>query len=128
MKNLKSLLTFMFIMAVASIAYGQTTDPEPGTVDILGLLMSPGGILALSVIVTGWITKAIQTSGIASQVISWVVPMGLCFVADAKGSGDFAVNGVVYTIVVGFGLGLVGNALYDMGALKSILAAFFAKK
>lgn len=128
-KLLKSMTAFMVFMFAAVIVFAEgSLEATEGQIDILDLLLTPEGILALSVIVTGWITKAIKTSGLASQIISWVIPIGLCFIGDAKNVGHFADHDVIYTVVIGFGLALVGNALYDMGGLKSILAAFFAKK
>lgn len=95
----------------------------------LGYFSSLGGLSALNVLVTDWIVKVCKVQkGWVKQLISWIVPVVLSVLGFCLGLGLFAGYGAltawtgwVYTILTGFGVGLISNGLYDISGVQKAL-------
>lgn len=87
-----------------------------------------GGVAALNVIVTEFLNKAVGAKGWVKQVVSWVCPLVIAIVGLVFGWGIFAGYGTIgsvaawfYTILTGFGIGLVSNGLYDIKYVQKVI-------
>lgn len=88
-----------------------------------------GGMSALSVVITDALVRSFNvTKGWVKQLISWLVPvLASCFGLLCQ-FGLFAAFGPitawyawVYTILTGFGVGLISNGLFDIDWVKTLL-------
>jgi hypothetical protein len=97
------------------------------------------GVAAVNVFITEAIVKGCKvTKDWAKQLISWATPLLLSIVGLLCQFGLFADYGHItdwhawiYTIVTGFGLGLVSNGLYDIPFIQQFLewlVKLFSKK
>lgn len=87
------------------------------------------GLAALNVFICQLIFNLTKlTIGWLKQVISWVLPILLCIIGYLTGIGMFSEyvllpvwQGWVYTILVGLGIGLTSNGIYDVPLVKQLL-------
>lgn len=138
MQALLLLFTFSFVVA----AFGQTdtavatdpgtvvvTDPPPAESPLMQFFTSVSGLVMLTMVVTGWITsRAKSMSATLKQIVSWLIAIGLCFFAQAKGFGLLADADTITTALYGIGVAMVSNNFFDAGTLDNILVLLLAKK
>lgn len=85
---------------------------------------------ATATIVTGYVTTHLlkTLSSQMKQVASWVIAIGICFLANWQGWGLFADLSLVWTAIYGLATGLVSNGIFDINVIQIILGAIGAKK
>lgn len=97
------------------------------------------GLAALNVLIIEFIIKSFKISkDWVKQVISWILPILVCIIGYITGIGMFndysmlpSWQGWVYTILVGFGIGLTSNGIYDIPLISKfleVIGGLFKKK
>ena len=90
-----------------------------------------GSIAAMNVFIVELIVKTfkIEKSWL-KQLVSWVIPIAVSIVGFVLNLGMFAQfgglaewQGWVYTVLVGLGMGLTSNGIFDIELVKSLLNA-----
>ena len=98
-----------------------------------------GGLAALTVVLCQFIVKMFKIEvDWLKQVISWVIPIVLCIIGYLFKIGMFSDyhvlidwQGWLYTILVGLGIGLTSNGIYDIPLISNfleIIGKLFKKK
>ena len=90
-----------------------------------------GSIAAMNVFIVELIVKTfkIEKSWL-KQLVSWVIPIAVSIVGFVLNLGMFSQfgglgewQGWVYTVLVGLGMGLTSNGIFDIELVKSLLNA-----
>lgn len=112
--------------------------PDPVT-DPNGLVLfffgNIGGMLLLSVTITGWLTTRLlsNANNTVKQILSWVVVLAVCMFGHVKGYGTWGVGGLFYTtsvaLAIGYSIGIamVANKIWDEKTLNSVIAILGVK-
>ena len=87
------------------------------------------GLAALTVVLCQFIVKMFKVEvNWLKQVISWVIPIVLCIIGYLCKLGMFVEyhmlvewQGWLYTILVGLGIGLTSNGIYDIPLISKFL-------
>ena len=91
--------------------------------------LSAVSMIILITLVAGWVFSLfkINTTVVwfgfikVGQLISWVVSIGLSFLAQFFGLGMFETLSVLQTVLYGIILGLGANAFYDIAVVQYLL-------
>jgi hypothetical protein len=98
--------------------------------NIQELFFSIPGLIMLGSILSGWVTTKLATNmtSIMKKLVSIVSIGAICAIGAVKELGFFANTSTLYDVIASVGIIGITQGLYDIGALNSILALFFAKK
>lgn len=115
------------------VATPTATAETPGTTvsetdPVVKFFGSITGILLLSMIVTGWLTsRSTSMSGTLKQIISWIVPVGICLFGSSMHYGIFESISLPLSAGIGALIAAVANGLWDAGTLDNILGLLGVK-
>lgn len=130
-KQIKLLLAFtvcMLTFAIGAFAQADTTvtGGGSGSVDPFAAIFMSVATLSLVVLpITGWVATHIVKG--SSQIVSWVVALGLASLGHFLGLGAFGEYNWYWTIGYGIIAALTANGMADTSLIKGILTAIAAK-
>lgn len=129
-KQIKLLFAFttcMLLFAFAAIAQTDSTGTGGGgsTDPFSAIFMSVASLSLVVLPITGWISAHVVKG--SSQIVSWVVALGLASLGHFLGLGAFGTYNWFWTIGYGIIAALTANGMADTSLIKGILTAIAAK-
>lgn len=97
--------------------------------DITVTFETLAAIVAAVPIITQWIKKLINKDlpGWINQVMAWGISIILCFIGWFFDLGILADTNWWQTLIIGIGIGLAANGVFDLNFIRQLLDLIFGK-
>jgi len=119
MKKLIVLLLFA-LLCFPMLLFAQSTG-DPGNPVTLGSLTTFAGVVAVTLVITGWIKTFFTLEGKWARWLSWGVSVILSILCWYWNLGIFEPLNFFVTLLYGFGIGLVSNGVYTSETVQGWL-------
>lgn len=118
--KLKTLLSLVFIMFLGTFSMLAQDGTNPA-IDFSVYVISFGAVIATTVVVTDLLNKALKTSGLGLQIVSWLTGVAISLAGDLLNLGMFTEFELWQSLLIGVGASLAANGVADTGLIKGIL-------
>lgn len=114
------------MMAMAETVANTVVDSASG-IDLNVYFASLAGLVSLVVLITNFAKKWVNSSGIWTKALSWIVSLIVAGLGYFLHLGVFIGMEWYWILIYAFSSGLIANGIVDIGIVKALIALFTSK-